>query len=81
MIKNNKIKETKCDFFHENIFLFSVYDVVNFYDCLLQIRQEKSFNYYIVFKDEKILIDKNGTLEKYPIGLFDQYGDILCQMI
>ena len=42
-----------------------------FLDVLVQIKEKQLSGYYIVYNKEKIRIDRNGTLEYYPAGLFD----------
>jgi PhoPQ-activated pathogenicity-related protein len=81
MIQNNNIAEKPCGFYHKGVFLFMVYDVLNFNDCLLQIQKERSRDYSILFNNRYIRIDQNGTLEEYPNELFDKLTDIYSQKI
>lgn len=54
---------------------------LSFYDFLAQIREKKLKGYYTVYEGEKIKIDHNGTLEKYPDGLFDKYSSIMFRLV
>ena len=82
MIKLKNIKEKPCIFCHENAGeLFEVVDYINFLDCLVQVREEGKYGYYIMFEGKKIRIDKNGTLEFEPNDLFGQSLNLLCKLI
>ena len=52
-----------------------------FEDIRLQISEKQMNGYYVIFHDEKITIDRNGTLEKWPNGLFDKHEDILSKLL
>lgn len=82
MIQNRNLKEEPCIFAHREFGdLFEVTDVVNFQDCLLQIKEEGVYGYFIKFKNKEIRIDKNGNLEEYPNDLFEMYTNILLKML
>lgn len=52
-----------------------------FLDVRVQIKEHQLSGYFVVFKGEKIRIDKNGTLESYPNGMFDLIGNYLSKLI
>lgn len=81
IIKNRKLKEKPCDFYYKDKFLFTVKDVLNFNDVLLQIKNRQNNEFSIVFEGKKIRIDKNGVLETYPKGLFDKNTEILMELL
>ena len=47
----------------------------------LQIKEKQAYGYYVKFLGKKIPIDKNGTLEEYPDGLFDKYTKLIAKLI
>lgn len=50
-------------------------------DIRVQIKKAQVFGYYLIFKGEKVRIDKNGTLESYPNGLLDTMTGYYCELI
>lgn len=59
----------------------STNNILSFYDFLAQIREKKLEGYYAVYKEKKIRIVHNGTLEEYPDGLFDKYTNIMFRLV
>ena len=49
-------------------------------DLLVQIKKDQVFGYSLEF-GERILIDKNGTLEDYPVGLYETITNYLFELI
>lgn len=81
MIQNNNIKEEPVSFYFLEQFLFETDRQENFTDALVQIKNEKSRDYRIRFRDKFIRIDQNGTLEEYPKGLMDKNVDNLLKLL
>lgn len=52
-----------------------------FEDIRIQIKEKQLTGYYIKFNGEKIKIDRNGNLEKWPDGLFDKLTDLLLKLV
>ena len=81
MIKFNKIDPPTLEVYTPNNELIGVVNEYEFLDIRVQIKKAQVFGYYIIFKGEKVRIDRNGELESYPIGLLDTmtnyYMDLL----
>lgn len=85
MIKINRIKEEPAGLFFKNdqdelIFLGNIENSNEFYDIRIQICEEKSDKYCILFKDNFYDITKNGRIINWPKGLFDM-SNILCNTL
>lgn len=76
------IKDEYCSIYKPNgELLIHTNDLLIFEDIRLQISEKQMNGYYVIFHDEKITIDRNGTLEKWPNGLFDKHEDILSKLL
>ena len=76
------IKDEYCSIYKPNAeLLIHTNDLLIFDDIRLQISEKQMNGYYVIFHDEKIAIDRNGTLEKWPNGLFDKHEDILSKLL
>lgn len=51
------------------------------YDVQIQIAREKAEGYFIVWKGERIDIDCNGELSKWPNGFCDQSQHALVELL
>lgn len=71
MIKIRNIKEEKHQLFHPNHNSLGFVNVYQFDDVRIQIAKKKLEGYYIMFKNEQININSNGSLDKNPDGFFD----------
>lgn len=47
----------------------------------VQIKRKQLDGYYWMFNGEKIMIDKDGHLEKYPDGFFSTFGDLMSELV
>lgn len=80
MIKIKCIREEPCFLFTRGILLGKIESYLSLNDIRLQIVEKKLEGYYIVFRGEKIHINKSGSLEKWPKGLFDTLDKQLMQL-
>lgn len=72
MIKVKKIEQPTAEHFApDGTSLGFLTDLENM-DLRLQIANEEAEGYYIVFKDKKINIDKDGEMDAWPVGMYDQ---------
>ena len=81
MIKVKKIEVPKCDLYSPDDTHLGKLNEYEFLDARVQIKEKQLKGYYAVFNDKKIRIDRNGTLEEYPIGMFDQIGYLYCRLL
>ena len=76
------IKDEYCSIYKPNgELLIHTNDLLIFEDIRLQISEKQMNGYYVIFHNEKIAIDRNGILEKWPNGLFDKHEDILSKLL
>lgn len=54
---------------------------IQFLDVRLQIKEQQLSGYSVYYKGQQIRIDKYGTLEDNPDGLYDQSIDILMKLL
>lgn len=81
MVKIRNIEEPVVKLFFNGLFVGEIKSGLSFYDVLSQIKEENVYGYSIEYNSEVINIDKEGTLEKYPNGLYDQLTDILLTIV
>lgn len=81
MIQINKITPQTVEIYQPNNELLGIVNYYEFLDLLVQIKNKQTQGYYIIFNSKKIRIDRNGTLEEYPEGLFDIHINYLSQLI
>lgn len=65
----------------QDIYLATTSSIEVFQDWLLRINLAHAKGYYIKFNGEKINVDRNGILEKYPDDLFVLYPTLLIEFI
>lgn len=80
-----KIEESYCALCLKKENKSTVIGIIDSYlqllDVRIQIKNEQSSDYYISWNDIIIGIDKNGQLESYPEGFFDETINLLLQLI
>ena len=81
MIKLKTIFPQEVDLYGPNESHLGKLNEYEFLDVLVQIKENQYSGYYVIFESQKIRIDKNGTLEDYPIGLFDLLTDLRLKLI
>lgn len=81
MIQIKKIEPLKVDLYAPDGTHLGLLNEYEFLNARVQIQEIQESGYYAVFKDKKIRIDRNGTLEEYPIGMFDQLGDFYSHLL
>ncbi len=81
MIKLKDIIPQEVDFYAPDGTYLGKVNEYEFLDVLVQIKENQYSGYYVIFESQKIRIDKNGTLEDYPIGLFDLLTDLRLKLI
>lgn len=81
MIKVKKIEPLKVDLYAPDGTHLGLLNEYEFLDARAQIKELQESGYYAIFNGKKIRIDKNGTQEEYPIGMFDQLGDTYLRLI
>ena len=81
MIKLKTIFPQEVDLYGPNESHLGKLNEYEFLDVLVQIKENQYSGYYVIFEGQKIRIDKNGTLEDYPIGLFDSLTDLRLKLI
>lgn len=74
MIQINKIKPFKCKAYSPEGKYLGLLNEYEFNDLRIQIKEQQIFGYYMLFNNEKILIDKNGSCENWPNGFYDLIG-------
>lgn len=81
MVKIKNIEEPVVKLFFNGSFIGEIKSALSFWDVLSQIKEENVYGYSIEYNSEVINIDKEGTPEKYPDGLYDQLSDILLTIV
>lgn len=84
---NDALKDPTCDLWYiggeKPEYIGTIRNAIQFADIRLQIKGEQtSKNLYMVYYNkQEIRIDRNGKLESWPKGLYDQVTDLLIQLI
>ena len=83
MIEIRKIKQPVGYLYHKeengrDIYLGGITDYAQSLDIRAQIKEKNESGYYIMFNNEKIMIDRMGNLSHYPDGFF---GEIETELL
>lgn len=79
MIKVNKIPTQKLEHY-ENGKSLGFLNQDEHYDLRCQIKENKGENFYLIFQDAKIDIQKDGNLSSHPKGMFDTSVNLLNRL-
>jgi hypothetical protein len=81
MIKVKKIEVPTIDLYSPDDTHLGLLNEYEFLDARVQIRKFQKTGYYVIYDNKKIKITKNGKLEEYPKGLFDQLASLYIKFI
>ena len=81
MIQIRKITPPTVDIYGPGDVFIGTFNEYEFLDFRVQIKKNQVNCYYLIFNGEKIRIDRNGELEKYPVGMMDTITDLLVKLI
>jgi len=82
MIKINDIKDPAVDLYDpEGNKVGTIETMLQFDDVRLQILKQEVSGYYVIWEGEKIEINKDSTLNRWPNGMFDVTEKMLAEMI
>lgn len=62
-------------------YIGQICNALQFADVRRQIKFNKYWGYRIYYKGNLIKIDRNGSLENWPEGLYNQLSDILIDLV
>jgi predicted ATPase len=81
-IKINRIKETTAKLYDpEDVYVGTIKSVLQLNDVRIQIMGQKLSGYYIIWKDDKLEVTKDGRMEYWPKGFFDTFDYQLTALI
>lgn len=81
-VKVNDIKEPVVPLYNvEDKLIGWIKSSVSFLDVRAQIKAKGVGGYYIIYNKVKIFIDRNGELDRYPGGLYDEATDLLLKLL
>ncbi len=81
MIKARKIEEKKFEHFTPEGDSMEFLSYLEHLDLRIQIRNHQAEGYYLIAFDKKIRYDRNGNLEDYPDGMYDEMQNLLMELI
>ena len=88
MTDNNVIDISMCPknksakiFYPDGSLIVETDNELMFYYIRVQIRKLQLSGCYIEFEGQKIKMDRNGELQDYPDGLFDESTKLLLELI
>lgn len=81
MIQIKKITPPTLEIYNRNGELLGEVNEYEFLDIRVQIRKAQISGYWLIFKNKKVRIDRNGELEEYPIGLLDTMSNYYYQLL
>lgn len=79
-IKVNKIEPFKAQAYDSKGRLLGLLNEYEMNDLRIQIAQNRAEGYFMVYKGEKIPIDKEGKIKSWPIGFYDLIEDQLAEL-
>lgn len=81
MIQVKKIVPPTVDIYDPNDTFLGTVNEYEFLELRVQIKKAQVSGYYFKTNGKKVRIDKNGTLEEYPIGVLDTMSGFYCELI
>lgn len=82
MVKINKIEQTACLLYNPSGELVGGIDnYLSLLDVRVQIKKLQVTGYEIRWNGQNIRIDRNGELDKYPLGFFEETTNLLMKLI
>lgn len=81
MIQYKKIIPPTMEFYSPEGIFIGIINEYEFLDARVQIKNEQVFGYYVIFEGTKVILDKNGELEEYPLGLLDTMTDSYMKLL
>lgn len=75
-----KYKSQKVEHFDPNEKSLGFLNVLENTDLRCQIAEQALEGYYLIFKDEKIMINKEGELSRWPHNMYDQMGILISRL-
>lgn len=81
MVKIRSFQEPTVQLYYKEELIGEIKSALEFWDVMSQIKEENTYGYSIKYNGNMIKIDKYGTLEEYPDGLYDQLTNILLKLV
>lgn len=81
MIQIKKITPQTVDLYSPDGIHLGALNEYEFLAARVEIKERQERGYYCIFNDRKIRLDENGTLEEYPIGMFDTLTNFYMELI
>lgn len=84
---NETLKDPTCDLWYTGgekpEYIGTIRSAIQFADVRVQIRKEENDKsvYMVYYNKQEIKIDRDGELESWPDGLYDQLSDLLIELI
>lgn len=80
MIKVNNIAVPTAEAYSPEGELLGVLNEYEFNDLRIQIAKQKAEGYYMMFNNQKIIINSDGRVKDWPVGFFDIIENQLAEL-
>lgn len=80
-IKKKTIVPQEVEVFDPEGNSLGMFNEYEFLDLRVQIKENEAKGYYLMYEGQNIRIDRYGTLEDYPEGLFDFLDNCLLKLL
>lgn len=80
MIKVNNIVVPTAEAYSPNGELLGVLNEYEFNELRIQIAKQKAEGYYMMFNNQKIIINSDGRVKDWPVGFFDIIENQLVEL-
>jgi predicted ATPase len=80
MIKVNNIAVPTAEAYSPSGEFIGVLNEYEFNDLRVQIAKQKAEGYYMIYNNQKIIIDSNGKVKNWHVGFFDIIENQLVEL-
>lgn len=80
-IEIKKIEPVTREFFDPGGNSIGFLNIYEFYDLRVQVLRNNIYGYHSIWENQMIMIEPDGTTDRYPKGWFDQIDDYLDILI
>lgn len=82
MIEVRKVEDTAATLFGpDDMFVGNIDTNLQLLDIRIQIKEAEISGYYIIWKGQRLDIDKTGNIDNWPVGFFDVLDTLLNKLI
>jgi hypothetical protein len=80
MLKINQYTQAICYLYQNDKYVGIIDDYLQLLDIQVQIKQQSLTGCYVIFENEKIFIESDGTIDYWPDGFYENLNKLYKQL-